>query len=48
MVVQLKFDVFSKIRRRRRRRRRRNGFVVVLVDSFAHVPWLLLSMPAKS
>jgi len=47
MVVQLKFDVFSKIRRRRRRRRR-NGFVVVLVDSFAHVPWLLLSMPAKS
>jgi len=47
MVVQLKFDVFSKIRRRRRRRRR-NGFVVVLVDSFAHVPWLQLSMPAKS
>jgi len=46
MVVQLKFDVFSKIRRRRRRRR--NGFVVVLVDSFAHVPWLQLSMPAKS
>jgi len=46
MIVQLKFDVFSKIRRRRRRRR--NGFVVVLVDSFAHVPWLQLSMPAKS